>query len=177
MLSIYWFGARLFLIYRLIYIFFSVFQWRNIFIATKYNWFLGISYQTWFSYRKTMWYIFILYSILIYILFEQAPSWSYGSWIYNYLCNQCLSPLALWVRILLRRGVLLDTTLCDKVCQWLAAGRWFSQSTLVSSTNKTDNHDISEILLKVMLNTINPLPQCYYACTFCVLCSAVKVLQ
>ena len=25
-------------------------------------------------------------------------SWSYGSWIYNYLCNQCLSPLTLWVR-------------------------------------------------------------------------------
>ena len=26
-------------------------------------------------------------------------SWllSYGSWIYNYLCNQCLSPLVLWV--------------------------------------------------------------------------------
>jgi len=20
-------------------------------------------------------------------------SWSYGSWIYNWLCNQCLSPL------------------------------------------------------------------------------------
>jgi len=27
--------------------------------------------------------------------------WSYGSWIYNYLCNQCLSPLRLWVWILL----------------------------------------------------------------------------
>jgi hypothetical protein len=26
------------------------------------------------------------------------PSWSYGSWIYNYLCNQCLSPLKLCVR-------------------------------------------------------------------------------
>ena len=25
-------------------------------------------------------------------------SWSYGSWIYNYLCNQCLSPLKLWVQ-------------------------------------------------------------------------------
>ena len=25
-------------------------------------------------------------------------SWSYGSWIYNYLCNHCLSPLTLWVR-------------------------------------------------------------------------------
>ena len=27
-------------------------------------------------------------------------SWSYGSWIYNYLCNQCLSVLMLWVLIL-----------------------------------------------------------------------------
>jgi len=25
-------------------------------------------------------------------------SWSYGGWIYNYPCNQCLSPLKLWVR-------------------------------------------------------------------------------
>ena len=27
-------------------------------------------------------------------------SWSYGSWIYNYLCYQCISPLKLWVRTL-----------------------------------------------------------------------------
>jgi len=26
-------------------------------------------------------------------------SWSYGSWTYNYLCNQCLSSLTLLVRI------------------------------------------------------------------------------
>jgi len=32
------------------------------------------------------------------------------------------------------------------------AGQWFSP---VSSTNKTDSHDITEILLKVALNTIN----------------------
>jgi hypothetical protein len=75
-------------------------------------------------------------------------SWSYGSWIYNYLYNQCLSPLMLWVRILLRRGV-LDTTICDKVCQWLVAGRWLSLVTLVSSNNKTDRYSITEILLKV----------------------------
>jgi hypothetical protein len=25
-------------------------------------------------------------------------SWSYGSWVFNYLCNQCLSPLKLWVQ-------------------------------------------------------------------------------
>ena len=80
--------------------------------------------------------------------------WSYGSWIYKYLYNQCLSPLTLWVRISLMQCV-LDTTLCDKVCQWLTAGRLFSPGTPVSSTNKTDCHDKTEILLKVALNTIN----------------------
>jgi hypothetical protein len=54
----------------------------------------------------------------------------------------------LWVQILLR-WCILNTTLCDKVCQWLAAGQWFSLGTPVSSTNKTDCHDIVEILLKV----------------------------
>jgi hypothetical protein len=51
------------------------------------------------------------------------------------------------------RGV-PDTTLCDKVCQWLAAGRWFSLGTPASTTNKTDCHEIAEILLKVALNTL-----------------------
>jgi hypothetical protein len=49
-------------------------------------------------------------------------SWSYGSSIYNYLCNQCLSPIMLWVRIPIRRCI-LDTILLDKVRQWLGAGR------------------------------------------------------
>ena len=35
------------------------------------------------------------------------------------------------------------TTLCDKVCQWLTTGWWFSPGTLVSSNNKTD-HDIND---------------------------------
>jgi hypothetical protein len=47
----------------------------------------------------------------------------------------------------------LDTTLCDKVCQWLATGGWFSPCTPISSTNKTDRHDIAELLFKVVLNT------------------------
>ena len=51
------------------------------------------------------------------------------------------------------RGV-LDTALSDEVCQWLSGGRWSSPSTPVSSTNKTDRHDIPDILLKVALNTI-----------------------
>jgi hypothetical protein len=40
------------------------------------------------------------------------------------------------------------------VSHWLATGWWFSPGTLVSSTNKSDRHDIIEILLKVALNTI-----------------------
>ena len=55
------------------------------------------------------------------------------------LCNQCLSPLTLESR------------------SWrvvLAAGWWFSPGTLASSTNKTDHRDITQILLKMVLNTI-----------------------
>ena len=48
----------------------------------------------------------------------------------------------------------LGITLFDKVCQWLAAGLWFSSGTPVFSTNKTYRHNIAEILLKVALNTI-----------------------
>ena len=90
----------------------------------------------------------------MYKMLGGGSSWklSYGSWIYNYLCNQCLSPLMLWVRISIKAKC---TTLCDKACQWLATGRWCFSGTPVSSTNKTDCHDISEILLKVTLNTIN----------------------
>ena len=43
-------------------------------------------------------------------------------------------------------------------CQWLATGWWFSSGTPVSYTNKTDRHDIFEILLKVTLNTITQTP-------------------
>ena len=80
-----------------------------------------------------------------FVILLNWPSWpwSYGSWIYNYPCNQCLSPLSLmlWVWISIRAKC---TALCDKVCQWLATGQWFSPGTPVSSTNTTDRHDIVE---------------------------------
>jgi hypothetical protein len=69
------------------------------------------------------------------VLLGPSWLWTYVCWIYNYLGNQLRSPLTLWDRILFRSGV-LDTTLCDKVCQWLARGRWFSQGTPISSINK-----------------------------------------
>jgi hypothetical protein len=44
----------------------------------------------------------------------------------------------------------LDTTLSDKVC------RWFSLDIPVSSTNTTDRHNITEILLEMVLNPMKP---------------------
>ena len=85
---------------------------------------------------------------------------------YSIPYNQCLSPLMLWVGISIRARC---TTLCDKfvsdlrqVSGFLRVLR-FSPGTPVSSTNKTDCHDITEILLKVALNTINqPKPTLSY---------------
>ena len=83
-------------------------------------------------------------------------SWPYGSWIYDYLFNQCISPLMLRVQIPLRRGI-LDTTLCDIGLSMTCDRSVFSP---VTSTNKTDHHKITELLLKVALNTITLTIHC-----------------
>jgi len=62
--------------------------------------------------------------------------------------NQCLSSLMLWVRISIRARC---TTLCDKVCQWLATGQWCSAVP--------PPRYIYEILLKVAFNTMKPTNQ------------------
>jgi hypothetical protein len=49
------------------------------------------------------------------------------------------------VQIPLRQGE-LDTTLCDLICLFFVAGWWFSPGTPISSTNKTDRHEIAEIV-------------------------------
>ena len=54
-----------------------------------------------------------------------------------------------------RRGrdsmVVGSTTICDKVCQLLVTGRWFSPGPPASSTNITHHHDIAEILLNIFI--------------------------
>ena len=93
--------------------------YQNIFIKKSYNNMVSqLIYNHFFFFYSTMHYL--PFSILIW-----GPSWpwSYGSWIYNYQCNRCLSSHMLWVRLPLR---VRCTTLFDKVCQWLVAGRWFS---------------------------------------------------
>jgi hypothetical protein len=75
-------------------------------------------------------------------------SWVYTDklWIKKFSPKNIDLPLLLWVRISIRARC---TTLCDQVCQWLATCQWLSLGSPVSSTNKTDRHDITEILLKM----------------------------
>jgi hypothetical protein len=91
-----------------------------------------------------------LFSINLFItnyLEGSSRSWSNGNWIYNYLCNQCPSPIKWRVRIPLMARCTRYNILYDKVSQWLAAGWWFPPSI------KLTTNDIAEILLKVVLNT------------------------
>jgi len=44
------------------------------------------------------------YSSISFMEWGPSWSWSYGGWIYNYMCNQYLSPLMLWVWIPLMAG-------------------------------------------------------------------------
>ena len=79
----------------------------------------------------------------------QSWSWSYGSWSYNYLCNLCWSPLK----------VMSSNPTHDKMDSIQNyAIKFVSAFLLVSATNKTDRHDIIEVLLKVALNTITYTP-------------------
>ena len=63
--------------------------------------FLSISIKTihWTCWRMII-ICYIICIIMTSINKRLSWSWSYGSWINNYLCNQCLSPLMLWVRTL-----------------------------------------------------------------------------
>ena len=86
-----------------------------------------------------------------------------GGWIYNYLCNQCLSPLTLWVRIPFGGVYSIQDYVIKFVSDLLQVGGFLRYSGF--STNKTDHgrHDVTEILLKVALNTITHLTPFYRA--------------
>ena len=98
-------------------------------------------------------YLFYFLSYYIISFCGEGGLWSYGCWIST---NYAVSAYHLWsceIETHAWRGV-LDTTLCDKVCQCLTAGRWFSLDTPASFTNKTNRHNITEALFKVSLNLI-----------------------
>ena len=121
--------------------------------------YLSVQVTSYFKHK----YIFIFKIDRVYRTFKQIHSMyeidipEKGQLIYIYMIYVHYRALLVNIKCIctiipLRRGV-LDTTLYDKVFQWLATCRWFSPGTPGSTTNKTDRHDIAEILLKVTLNT------------------------
>ena len=101
--------------------------------------------------------LLVIYTKDLNLYWGPSWSWSYGSWIYNYLAISAYHHYSCEFEPRSWRGA-LDATLCDKVCQWLAICRWIAPGTPVSSTNKTYLHDITGILLKVALNHHHPPP-------------------
>ena len=109
--------------------------------------------RSWYGITSPFFYISVYISIFnnnkyFFIILSLFPYFSL--FLSIFIQSYVNSNLHVSVRISIRRC----TTLCDKVCQWLARGQWVSPGPPVSSTNKTDRHDITEILLKVALSTI-----------------------
>ena len=81
---------------------------------------------------------------------------------YSVVCYSILYYSILYYSVLYCGSMLLSSLLLNMAsmfydgCHYvLVTGRWFSPGSPVSSTYKTDRHDIPEILLKVALNTID----------------------
>jgi hypothetical protein len=62
--------------------------------------------------------------------------------------------------------VVFDTTSCDKVCQWPAQVQWFSPGPPVSPTNKTDHHDIIDLIFFGALTPLSAIFQLYHGDQF-----------
>jgi hypothetical protein len=82
------------------------------------------------------------------IRYHLGPSWSYGSLLYNYP-----SQLNLWFLI----PLMVKST---RYNMWKKLSESCDRSVVFcrytgSTTNKTDHHDITDILLKLALNTTN----------------------
>jgi hypothetical protein len=78
-------------------------------------------------------------------------------WLHKYYLRNIfkvpMQSVMLWVRISIR---VRCTTICDKVCQWLATGRWCSLGPPVSSAKKTYRQNTREVLLKVAVIMTSP---------------------
>ena len=104
---------------------------------------------------------FISFSVIVLFLIKEISHYlhnrSYIKIQANILYNIIILLLNIWILIFLKCDKISTRTrgvhiLCDKVCQALATGQWFSPDPPVSFTNKTDRHNTTEILLKTPSN-------------------------
>ena len=81
------------------------------------------------------------------LIVKMGPScsWSYGSWNYNYLMQS----------VHVTTNVVSSSPVQARCTQYTCGRLVFLPGTPVSSTNKTDRYDRTEILLKVASSIIN----------------------
>ena len=136
-----------------------------LFLSVRHTVCMCISYEILNEnfYKKTLHVFLLPYEVCISLrqVWGAVNSWSglYGGWIYNYSCNQFLSPLKLWVRTpfverCTRYNIMwysLSVT-CDRSVVFSGYSGFLHQSNWPPC-------DKSEILLTVELNTINQTRQ------------------
>ena len=113
-------------------------SWRNLYLHSLLHLEEKSSKPFWYFFLTDNKCIFEIEAVVVVILWQLDL---------QYLCNQWLSPLTLWVWIPLRRSV-HDTKLCDMFITDLRQVGFFF-GTPVFSTNKIDPYDITEILLEM----------------------------
>jgi hypothetical protein len=76
--------------------------------------------------------------------------WLYGSWIFNYLCNQCLAPLKLWDSVKTcnnaetrqRNQTNAELMLCTIIVQMNPYTKTLHTATIIVNKKLYDIHDI-----------------------------------
>jgi len=91
------------------------------------------------------------------ILIQSRPPWSY-----EFTTTYAISDYHHWCCEFESRSGRGVQDYVIKVCQWLTTPRWFFPGPPVSSANKSDLHDITEILLKVALSNIKQTKNFFY---------------
>ena len=127
----------------------------------SFSWFSPVSISCDFHKTPVLWFYVLYLVFLFYIVLSSESyltkynsnwvpswSWSHGGWIY-YLCNQCLTPLKLLVRTPFMARCTpysIEDYVIMFVIDLRRVTQWFSPGTRVSSINKTDHHDVTDIL-------------------------------
>ena len=87
-------------------------------------------------------------------------SWSHGSWIYNYLCNQCLSPLMLWVRIpLMERCTRYNIYVINFISNWRQVNGFLSVLYFLHQWNWLPRYNWNIVESGINYHNPNPSPQ------------------
>ena len=111
----------------------------HVFMCQRYRLCLFLSHFYWiWKFTDRLLWMFVVFFLFVFCLF------------FLFFCFSIYYLNEKWVENL----ILSKNKSTKIVCHWLAAGLWFSLGTLVFSINKTDHHDIPEILLKVALTTV-----------------------